>query len=114
LILVTGGSGALSVSPTYGGTGMQEGTPAADHRVVTGDLVLFLPYEDHGYRPDPGGALQVSMIIFELSASGAVRSAAPEMGDTRHFQEIDGAAVHFLFVRRRIAEHNEYSLRAAA
>jgi AraC-like DNA-binding protein len=87
--------------------------PITEFSVVPGDLVLYLPYEDHSYRPECGGSLQAAVIRFELPAGSSLSSSARLLGTDRLFRQLPHVGSMMRYVSEQLLLENEYATRAA-
>ena len=113
ILRVSGGSGSIAVAAARSETGHTDDGPLVHHRVSTNDVVLFLPYEDHGYDPDPGTTLVFTMIGFEIADGSEIAAFVRLLGTVRHFRCLDGAADVVEFARRQYQSQLEFGVRAA-
>mgnify|MGYP006287730717 CR=1 FL=1 len=117
IILVRDGSGTLGVGRADDAEGAGEAAPASrgisNFTVHKGDMVIYLPYEDHSYLPDKGSVLAVSMIRFELPTESAVGEHVDLLGADRKFSALPEIEELFAYVRNRLSEGREFATRAA-
>lgn len=101
IIAVTEGCGVITVG-------------SQDVTVEPGAVALFLPFEEHGYRPTEGGALAARMITFDVAAEDSeLADALTELGDRRLFERADGVLPALTAAEEAVNSGDEFSLRAA-
>lgn len=113
IMLVTGGGGSISVAARDQDAPEGEESALKSHRVVPGDVVVYLPYEDHGYSPDSGAALNVTAVNYEYDASSDLGLHLHGLKRRRHFRALPVTAALFEAVREHYASGREFCLRAA-
>lgn len=102
IIAVREGEGEITVGPST-------------YCVRAGDIVLYLPKEDHAYRPESGCFLRATVITFVPAEDLETSLAFARLGFSRYFgavdeclelcQLIDNQAQSDLEFRRQAAEH---------
>lgn len=117
VILVKEGTGELGVGgldQPHNGT-ETESLCASITRlgVRAGDVVIYLPYEDHSYHPDRNSVLHASMIQFELSNESSLAESVKFLGDRRHFRGLAHSVELFAYVEHCLAQEKEFASRAA-
>ncbi len=113
IVGVSEGSGSIAVAAAGMGSIGEDTPPLINHRVSPSDVILFLPYEDHGYEPDPGSALRFTMVGFEVVEGSETAAFLPLLGTKRHFRSL-GRSIDVVDSARRLYESNrEFGVRAA-
>jgi len=117
LIIATGGAGFLGVGARDGvqedSSGESVATVFTEFSVVPGDVVIYLPYEDHSYRPESGGLLKAIIVKFELPPGSSLSASMRLLASHRLFRQFPHAGTMVSYVLEQLALENEHATRSA-